>query len=328
MATASEATGGTEEQTAQDAPRTLMAPDAGCVEAFSRRSKLWKRVHLLARMDLRWIRAKGDTGLPEDTKAWVAKGHSMALVRGRTEVIYTEGESQWAVQLGEDRQDFRAETADIAAQWVAALRWRLRPWIDLLKGQSVAGKGLENLKECEPTDWPLRTHQLATAQSVVGVLNTAATIAKDALGTLPVVGPALSVLGFALEVAGRVKSDVDSLQPARARLARIAERTMETLQQAVQEQAESRFDELSELLGVIEEGARQLESFEHKSTVRMTVHGVFKGRPGPSAILELASECEQRLSTYEQHATHKAVQDMPDRFEKTCELQGTQETIA
>ncbi|CAD7694700.1 unnamed protein product, partial [Ostreobium quekettii] len=307
----------TDEHATENVRRTLMAPDAGCVEVWSPRSNRWKRVHLLARMDLRWIGAKGDGVLPKDTKAWVGKGHSMALVRGRTEVIHTEGDCQWAVQLGEDKQEFRAETADDAAHWVAALRWRVRPWIDLLNSRVGAGVGLENLPEREPTGWPLRVHQLATAQSVVSVLNTAGAIAKDALGTLPVVGPALSVLGFALEVAGRVKSDVDNLQPARTTLSRVAERTVETLQRAVQGRAESRFEELSELLGVIEEGARQLESFEYQSTVQMTVHGVFKGKPGPSAVLKLASECELRLSAYEQHDTNKAVQDMPDRLEST-----------
>ncbi|CAD7702804.1 unnamed protein product, partial [Ostreobium quekettii] len=108
--------------------------------------------------------------------------------------------------------------------------------------------------------------------------------------------------------------------------------TVETLQRGVQVRAVSRFEELSELLGVIEEGTRQLENFEYQSTVQMAVHGVFKGRPGPSAVLELASECEQRLSAYEQHNpnkvvhdTTKAVQDMPDHLANTGELQGTGE---
>ncbi|CAD7704391.1 unnamed protein product [Ostreobium quekettii] len=325
MATAGE---DADEQTAQDARRLLMAPDAGCVEVFSPGSNRWKRKRLLARMDLRWISAKGEGGLPKDTKAWAGKGHSMALVRGHTEVIYKEGEREWAVKLGDVRQEFRAETAEIAAQWVAALRWRVRPWIDLLKGQSVASEGLGDLQERGPTGWPLRAHQLATAQSVVSVLDNAAGIVKDTLGPLPVVGPALSVLGFALEVAGRVKSDSDNLQPAQTRLARIAERTLETLQRVAQGQAESRFEEVSELLGVIEEGARQLESYEYQSTVQMMVHGVFKGRPGPSAVLDLASECEQRLSTYEQHDTNKAVHELPDQLASTCELLETRETIA
>ncbi|CAD7697764.1 unnamed protein product, partial [Ostreobium quekettii] len=294
-----------------DLRQKWMSPDAGRVEKRSRIG-MWYNVDLLARMDLRWIRARGGADFPRDTKAWVGKGGRIELVRGRTEVIYAEGERTWTVQLDGEKRVFRADSPEHAAQWVAALRWRVCPWIQLLRGQGPEWQNqLGALQEHDQASGPLRMGHLQVAQSAVRMMDTATEIAGEVLGKLPVVGPAFSVLAFALEVAGRIKADIDGLRPAQSGLGRVARRTMETLQGGLEQQPEGRLDELSELMEVIEEGARQLEGYEFQSNVRMMVHGIFKGKPGPAAVAELVSQCESRLAFHEVHGMHELVQDMP-----------------
>ncbi|CAD7704041.1 unnamed protein product, partial [Ostreobium quekettii] len=300
---------------ADDLRRKLVSPDAGRVEKRSRIGT-WYQVELLARMDLRWIRTKGGADFPRNTKAWVGKGGHIELVRGRTDVIYTEGDCTWIVQLDGEKKVFRAGSAECASQWVAALRWRVRPWIELLRGRGPERQDrLGALQERDQASWPLRMAHLEVAQSAVRVMDTAAKVTGDVLGKLPVVGPAFSVLGFALEVAGRVKADVDGLRPAQSGLARVARRTMETLQGGLEQQLECRLEELSELMGVIEEGARQLESFEFQSNMRMMVHGIFKGKPGPATVTELVSHCESRLESYEVHDTNEVAHNTDKKMD-------------
>ncbi|CAD7699657.1 unnamed protein product, partial [Ostreobium quekettii] len=292
-----------------------MSPDAGRVEKRSRIG-VWYNANLLARMDLRWIRTKGGADFPRDTKAWVGKGGHIELVRGRTEVIYREGECTWAVQLDGDKKVFRADSPERAAQWVAALRWRVCPWIQLLRGQGPERQDrLGTWQGHDQSSWPLRTAHLQVAQSAVGVMDIAARLTGEVLGALPVVGPVFSALGFALEVAARIKGDIDGLCPAQSGLSRVARRTMETLQGGLERQLEGRLGELSELMGVIEEGARQLEGFEFQSNVRMMVHGIFKGKPGPATVAELVSYCESRLESYEVHDTNKVAHNTDKKMD-------------
>ncbi|CAD7703992.1 unnamed protein product [Ostreobium quekettii] len=308
-----------EERLADDLRRKLMSPDAGRVEKRSRFGR-WYPVDLLARMDLRWIRAKGGAVFPRDTKAWVGKGGHIELVRGRTEVIYTEGERAWTVQLDGEKQVFRADSPERAAHWVAALRWRVCPWIGLLRGQGPERQDrLGSLQERDQAGWPLRMGHLEVAQSAVGMMDTAAQLTGEVLGRLPVVGPAFSVLGFALEVAGRITADIDVLRPALSRFARVAQHTMETLQGGLERQPESRLEELSELMGVIEEGARQLEGFEFQSNVRIMLHGIFKGKSGPATVAELVSQCESRLAFHQVHDMHELLQVMPQQVATAVE---------
>ncbi|CAD7698919.1 unnamed protein product [Ostreobium quekettii] len=158
--------------------------------------------------------------------------------------------------------------------------------------------------------WLLRLGHRGMMQSGWWALDAAATFGTDVLGVVPVVGPALAAFGFALQVTGRVKAASGNLHPAQSRLARIAKHTVEVLHSIVQQQAEDCFAEVSELLEVIKEGARQLESFENLSTVQITLHGVFKGMAGPIAVMELAKQREQRLGFCEVHRKDAKMGDL------------------
>lgn len=113
----------------------VLAPDAGCVQKKSTKSGKWKSVFLLANVDLWWIDARDTEACPRDARAW-HKGHCIGLVRGQTTVDYTMGGSQWVVTFKGDSREFRAESKELAAQWVAALQHRVCSWADLLRGDA------------------------------------------------------------------------------------------------------------------------------------------------------------------------------------------------
>jgi len=256
----------------------------------------WEAVDLLLRVDLWWIAARRHKECPKNATAW-RKGAHIGLLRGETTVVHIEGEDEWSVGIGDDRQEFKAESAADAARWVAVLRRRVCSWSELLQERAAAGQGLpEDSSQCNEVAGPLPLVELEAAQEMVKALGVAATFTKEVLGALPIAGPVLSLLGFALEVVHRDVADVEGLRPAKSALEEVAKLTTRTLQRALEMRDEKYERELSNVLQVIEDAARLLETHEHRSAWRRTQQAVLKSSRGPSAVLELLKECQERLN--------------------------------
>ena len=264
MATSGGTETATPEQATTDSLCTLLAPDAGAVLKKSTKTGKWKPVFLLARVDLWWIDARVSQTYPKNTGAW-HKGRSIGLVRGETKVHHTDGECEWVVEHREQRKEFKADSLESALLWVTSLQHRVCSWCALLgRHGEQSHSRLGRVVERDALSGPLFSAHLETAQELVGVLKVTAELAKE-LGSVPHAGPALSLLGFALEIMRRKQADTDSLRLARRRLLDVTKRTMEAAQIAQKCEDQDYMQNLVELLVEIEGGARELERYENKS---------------------------------------------------------------
>lgn len=111
--------------TEHDMPELLCnvsAPNAGLVFKKSRRSGKCRAAFLLARLNLWWIDAKEDATCPTDVGAW-RKAHGIKLVRSITTVDYIPGGCKWTVQHQEECREFKVNAQELAASWLAALKY-------------------------------------------------------------------------------------------------------------------------------------------------------------------------------------------------------------
>ena len=284
----------------------LMAPDAGIVLKKSTKAGKWKPVFLLARVDLWWVDTRGSQICPQDTGAW-RKGHSIGLVRGATKVHHTGGECEWVVEYKKQCKEFKADSLEYASMWVTSLRHRTCSWQELLgRHGDQSHSRLGRVMDCDELSGPLFSAHLETAQELVGVLVFTAVLAVE-LGSVPVAGPALSLLGFVLEVMRRKQADTEALRPTRRRLQQITKRTIEAAHVAIKHEDQGYVENLMELLAEIEEGARELDRYENKSRLLKFADALGK-EGGPMGILELVEQCEDHLSKLEIHQTAKGEQ--------------------
>ena len=311
MATSGRTDAATPEEATTNRLCSLLAPDAGTVLKKSTTTGKWKPVFLLARVDLWWIDTRGSQTCPQDAGAW-RKGHNIGLVRGKTKVHYAEGEHEWAVEYKEQREEFKADSLKCASLWVANLQDRVCSWHELL-GQhgEQSHSQLGRVVERDVLSGPLYSAHLETAQELVGVLQVTAELAKE-LGSVPLAGPALSLLGFALEVMRRKQANTESMRPARRRLLDITKRTMEAAQAAQKREDQDYVQNLVELLVEIEGGARALERYENKSRLLKFGDAAINKKTGPVGILKLIEQCEEHLSKLQIDDTNKG--------EKWCTL--------
>ncbi|CAD7700417.1 unnamed protein product, partial [Ostreobium quekettii] len=265
----------------------------------------WESVDLLLRVDLWCIAARPHKECPKNVTAW-QKGDRISLLRGETKVAHIEGKDEWSVTNGDDRQEFKAMSTAEAARWVAALQRRVCSWSELLQDQEAVEEGLpDDSSHCDEVPGPIPLVQLEATQEMVKALGVAASFAKEVLGTMPIAGPVLSLLGFALEVVHRDVADVAELRPAKSALEEVAKLTIQTLHRALKMRDEEYECELSNVLQMIESAARMLESHEHRSAWRRTKQAVLQSGRGPSAVLELLKQCQERLNTLKIHQVEK-----------------------
>ncbi|CAD7704640.1 unnamed protein product [Ostreobium quekettii] len=303
MATSSGGQLGDSERVRPVALGRLLAADLGRVQTWKMSGwKSGKRedVFLLRRVDLWWILAQPGKSCPTDAGAW-RKGHHIGLVRGRTVVDFSNEEAgEWFVKVGDDCQYFKAKSASEAALWVASLKQRVQPWNDELRDQT-AGELVGDAGERDNVTGHIHLSHLTAAQEMVTALSAAASFTKDVLGTLPIAGPALSLLGFALEAVSREAADVESIRPARALLEEVTRRTMETLHRAVKLNDEDYKREIFKVLEKIETAARMLERHGYRSTAGRFKHAILKRDTGPLAAVDLLKQCKDDLSKLQIH---------------------------
>lgn len=155
---------------------------------------------------------------------------------------------------------------------------------------------------------PLHSACIERANELIGVLGTTVSLIKS-LGSLPIAGPALSLLGFILEVIREERVDAESLHSAALKLVKVMKRTTQAVHMALCQEHEDYTRELIELLTVIEDCARHLEHYECKSSSRKIFDSIVNWKPGPAAILQLIECCEDRLSNLEIHHIAEVVED-------------------
>lgn len=285
----------------------IAAPDVGLVYKKTRMSGEWKQVFLLARVDLWWIDVKEQEACPEDMRAW-RKGHNIALVRNKTLVDY-DAEYQWTVQHEQERKEFRADSQELAALWVAALQRRVRPWADVLQSQHERRLGsLGGIEESGKLSGPLRSAHMEIAKELVQMLGATAEVMKE-LGHTPLAGPVLSLLGLALEVVHRERADLESLDTARSNLQDITRHTMKAINRALETGHDEYKRELLDLLLSVEQVARQLERYELMSTRKRIWHAVWNLKTGPTTILQLIQQCENKLNKLVIYHAGEVVED-------------------
>lgn len=244
-------------------------------------------------------------------------------MQGQTTVAHIAGERNWTLTIKEEHREFRAESHELAACWVATLRRRVCSWSDLLKGQDAEdGMQLGGVTKSGGRLGQFRLAQLENAREIVGVLGTTAEIMKE-LGSVPVAGPALSLLGFSLEIVRREQAELESLQSARSRLLQITKRTVQAMRRAFQCDDQDYTEELLDFLKVIEEGARELEGYEHRSKAQRLAHAILNRKTGPTGILQLIEHCEDQLSKLEIHHTAEGFDKLSAQVE--CMAQGVDE---
>lgn len=313
MATTSSALPMAAEQFTPEVVCDAIASDAGLVHRRSRMSERWKPVFLLARVDLWWINAKRQKTCPTDMRAW-RKAHGIPLIRCRTTVHYSGG-CQWTVQHQKICKEFRAKSQELAALWVAAVQSRVCPWPDVLEVQGERREGsLGGIEETGELSEPLRPARIEIAREVVGVLGTSAGVMKE-LGSMPIIGPVLTLLGLALEVVYRERSDLESLEPARSGLEDILRCTVKSINNAFRRGYREYRRELLELLSSIEQVARQLERYILKSQMARIWHAMWNLRKGPTTILQMIQQCENRLNALVIYQTGEVVDDIRDVVE-------------
>ena len=147
--------------------------------------------------------------------------------------------------------------------------------------------------------------------------DAAAVFVKEVLGSLPVAGPALSLLGFALEVVQRQKDDVEQFERAHSELAQVANITMGAICRAAKHKDECYVQDLARLLPVIESAARNLEDFDNRSTIGKYRDAVLKWKRGPVAVLEIVRQCKDDLGMIQTDHVDKVVMDIAMKGEKS-----------
>ena len=282
------------EQVVPEALCSISAPSAGLVFKKSRKSGKWKPVFLLARLNLWWIDTKGGTTCPEDIRAW-RKANGIELVRSKTTVDYTPGECQWTVRNQEECQEFKVNSQKLAASWVAALQRRVSPWADVLMNQGERMEStLQVVREAGELSGPLRAALLESTKELVGMLGASAELLKE-LGSTPIAGPILSLLGLALETVHRERADAENLQLAKSELHDITKRIVKGIKKATKKGFDEYKAELLDLLSSIEQIAKQLERYELSSTIVRIWSSVCNLRRGPTAILQMIQETRNHL---------------------------------
>ena len=318
MATSGGTEAATPEQATTERLCSLLAPDAGPVLKKSTKTGKWKPVFLLVRVDLWWIDTRGSQNCPKDTGAW-HKGHSIGLVRGETKVLHAEGEHKWAVEYKEQRKEFKADSFKCASLWVANLQDRVCSWHELLARHGEQSPNqVWRVMGCDVLPRPLFSAHVETAKELVGMLEVTAELAKE-LGSVPVAGPALSLLGFALEVMCRKQADTESLRPARDRLLQITKRTIEAAHTMLKRKDQVYVQSLVDLLVEIEGCARDLDKYENKPGVLKFGDAVFNRKTRPAGILQRVEQCEEHLSKLQIDHTAKGVDKLSQLVEGVAE---------
>ncbi|CAD7700161.1 unnamed protein product [Ostreobium quekettii] len=278
----------------------LMAATAGQVlrrKKAAMGSGCWEPVHLLVRVDLWLIAAPSGKECPTNLAAW-RKGDRIELARGQAVVGLGKGEAEWFVESDGGCHVFKAESPAEAACWVSALKRRVCSWHELLQDRTAWEQELlQNVNACNEMTVPVRLDRLQASQEMVKVLGEVAEFTREVLSTLPIAGPALSLLGFAMEVVHRDISDAEELRPAKSLLEEVAKLTIKTLCRAMKVKDEEYEQGLSEVLWMIERAARMLESHEHRSTGTRIKQAMLKMGEGPSAVLDVLKQCQDRLNT-------------------------------
>ncbi|CAD7702704.1 unnamed protein product [Ostreobium quekettii] len=307
MATSSGALVEDSEEVSPTALGRLLAADVGQVQTWKTsgwKSGKWEFVFLLRRVDLWWIFTQPGKPCPTDAGAW-RKGNHIALVRGQTVVDFSDKEAgEWFVKFGDDCHYFKARSTGEAALWVMALRRRVHPWNDELQGQT-AGELVGDAGHHDKVMGPISLSHSTAAQEMVKALGAVAGFTKEVLGTLPIAGPALSLLGFAMEAVCEGAADAENIRPARALLEEVANWTMEVLRRASKLHDEDYKQEIFKVLDGIESAARMLERHRYRSTAGKLKNTFLKRGTGSLAIVDLLKQCKDDLSKLQIHQLEK-----------------------
>ena len=148
------------------------------------------------------------------------------------------------------------------------------------------------------------------ASNLVEVLEGIKSFTEDVLGSLPVAGAALRLLGFALGGVKRAFQDSEKLDAALAGLTGITKGTFKQLCRAFCREDEEYVKELAKLMERIEVATRVLKFFENRSLGFRYMHAFIDLKTGPVAVLKSIKDCEEQLLKLETHKIAEQVDDV------------------
>lgn len=178
---------------------------------------------------------------------------------------------------------------------------------------------LQVIRETDELSGPLRSEHLESTKQLVKMLGPTAELMKG-LGSTPIAGPILLLLGLVLETVHRERADIENLQFSKSELQDIKKRTFKAIKKAIKKGFDEYKLELLDSFSYIEQIAKQLETYELKSTLVRFGNSVRNLRTGPTAILDMIQECKTHLRNLVIYHIEEVMENVTESENGKCSI--------